>query len=226
MPPHGRVEPAPAARAGAAGGADPDAVAGADADLLEQRQRRADDQRRVERALRGDRTAFEELFVAYRERVYGVVFGYVRDADDALDLTQDAFVKAFQKLASFKGESSFFTWITQIAIHLAIDHTRKKKRRRLVQLDDPERGESAPLAVEPAAVAKGLLAEELRGRYEEALEGLSDKHRTVFVLHTVKGMAYKEIASVLDISIGTVMSRLHYARKKIQALMGDYLEPG
>lgn len=186
--------------------------------------RREEDHRLVQRVIDGDGSAFEELFTLYRDKVYGVVFGYVRSKEDALDITQEAFVRAYEKIGTFRAQSSFFTWITQIGINLSIDHCRKKKRRKTIGFEDhmqPERHLAASTPEPPPG--RGLLSRELREQYEQALEQLSEKHRTVFVLHTVKGMAYKEIASLLEISIGTVMSRLFYARKNMQRQMEGYL---
>ncbi len=181
------------------------------------------------RARAGDADAFEALFRRYRERVYRVVWGYVRNEEDALDVTQDAFLKAYRKLAAFEGKSSFFTWVTQIAINRAIDVSRKRKRRKDIPLEQShDRGEASrlpgrsPPSRPPSA---GVEQEELERLFRRALESLSDKHRTVFLLHTQQGLAYKEIARTLDISIGTVMSRLHYARKRLQRALGAYLGP-
>jgi len=184
-----------------------------------------EDPRLVERTLAGESRAFEILFERYRERVYAVSFGYVRDKEEALDITQEAFVRAYEKLASFRGRSSFFTWVTQIAINRSIDMVRKRKRRRTIQLEDHHEGARRLAAAKPLpGPGQGVLDDELRERYEAALAELTEKHRTVFVLHTVKDMAYKEIAALLEISIGTVMSRLHYARKRLQSLLAGYLD--
>ena len=190
-----------------------------------QRESRAEDQGLVERARKGDNAAFALLFEKYREKVFRVSFGYLHDKEEALDITQEAFIKAFKSLAGFEGKSGFYTWLTQIAINLAIDARRKRARRKVVALEDymdprEKLGGSAPPQSPEARVAE----KELRERYFEALEQISEKHRTVFLLHTVEGMAYKEIAEALEISIGTVMSRLHYARKHLQDLLGEYLQ--
>lgn len=185
---------------------------------------RAEDLSLVDRCLARDAQAFEALFNKYRDKVYRVAYGYVHDKDDALDVVQEAFIKAFKSLAGFERESGFYTWLTRIAINLAIDHRRRRARKKAVLLEDymepePRPGGGPP----PADPARGVEEKELRERYFQALEELSEKHRTVFLLHTVEGMAYKEIASTLEISIGTVMSRLHYARKRLQELLRDYL---
>jgi RNA polymerase sigma-70 factor (ECF subfamily) len=188
----------------------------------------AEDLALVERAREGDTDAFDELFRRYRDKVYGVVWGYVKNRDDALDVTQDAFLKAYRKLGSFRGRSKFFTWVTQIAINRAIDVRRKHMRRKDVQLgehhdrDDARRRPGRSPASRPPEA--GVQDEELKQKYQEAVDSLGEKHRTVFLLHTTEKLAYKEIAATLGISIGTVMSRLHYARKKLQKALEGYID--
>ncbi len=214
-------KPARKAEVAAAGGS-PAQVRAKGAD--DRKAIRAQDLECVRRTLAGDNGAFAELFEHYRDRVYAVAYGYAREREAALDVVQDAFVKAYEKLSGFKGQSGFYTWVTQIAINLSIDRVRKKKRRKLIQLEEhhvPQKhlGAASP----PDAPSRRLLSTELRTHYERALAELSEKHQSVFVLHTVKGMAYKEIALALEISLGTVMSRLHYARKRMRSLMEEYL---
>jgi RNA polymerase sigma-70 factor (ECF subfamily) len=206
------------------GEATPTPRAESERNAAQREQSRAEDLGLIERARRGDSSAFAALFEKYREKLYRVVYGYVHDKDDALDIAQEAFIKAFRNLEAFEGKSSFYTWLTQIGINLAIDARRRRSRRKIVPLEDfmdPQEklGGSSP----PQPPERHVAEMELRERYFEALEQLSEKHRTVFLLHTVEGMAYKEIAEALEISIGTVMSRLHYARKKLQDLLADYL---
>jgi RNA polymerase sigma-70 factor (ECF subfamily) len=190
-----------------------------------QQQSRAEDAGFVARARRGDPAAFAALFEKYREKIYRVAFGYLHDQEEALDIAQEAFIKAFRNLDGFEGKSGFYTWLTQIAINLAIDARRKRTRRKIVALEEyMESGEKLGGTTEPLSPERRLSEKETRERYFEALEQLSEKHRTVFLLHTVEGMAYKEIAETLEISIGTVMSRLHYARKRLQELLGDVLQ--
>jgi RNA polymerase sigma-70 factor (ECF subfamily) len=185
---------------------------------------RAEDLALIDRALGGDSSGFAALFEKYREKIYRVVYGYVHDKDDALDVTQEAFIKAFKSLSTFERESGFYTWLTRIAINLAIDHRRKRARSKVIPLEDYMDPPSRPGGGGAPDPRRRLEDRELKERYFRALEELSEKHRTVFLLHTVEDMAYKDIAEMLDISIGTVMSRLHYARKRLQELLGDYLK--
>lgn len=187
-------------------------------------QPRDEDFRLLDRALAGESEAFEEIFRKYRDKIYRIAYGYMLNKDDALDVTQETFVKAYENLDSFKKASSLFTWLCQIAINQAIDLRRKKSRRRTVQLEESVPAESNsvtsttghPLGIaeEPSRAAE---EKELQAQFMSALEELSEKHRSVFLLHTVEGLSYREIADTLGIAIGTVMSRLFYARQRLQA---------
>ncbi|MGE0708566.1 MAG: RNA polymerase sigma factor [Planctomycetota bacterium] len=181
-------------------------------------EERAYDMELVRRAKGGDRDAFQELYERHRHKVYRVAVGMTRNQEDALDVVQDTFVKAHRSLERFEGRSSIGTWLCQIATHRAIDMGRRQKVRRA----DPLEEGAVPGTKAGAAPVEKAQAEELREKLEEALGQLSEKHRTVFVLYTVKGMSYKEIASTLEISIGTVMSRLFYARKNLQSLLAEF----
>ncbi|MCA8923628.1 MAG: sigma-70 family RNA polymerase sigma factor [Planctomycetes bacterium] len=177
---------------------------------------RAQDRELIERALAGDSTAFEEIYERHRHAVYKVAFGMTRNAEDALDVVQETFLKAHKSLARFERRAALRTWLCQIAVHQGIDLGRRKKVRRADPLEDglvasEERG--------PRADAR---ERELKTALREALDKLSEKHRTVFVLYTVKGLSYKEIAEAVGCSVGTVMSRLFYARKNLQGLLAQF----
>lgn len=190
-------------------------------------QQRAEDDRLVARALGGDSKAFEELYERHRQTVFRVAYGMTRNAEDALDVVQEAFLKAHRSLSRFERRASVVTWLCQIAVHQAIDLSRRRKVRQAESLDErlvadgaegPRAG-SANAAVPPGENAQ---ARELQAALDKALDRLSEKHRTVFVLYTVKGLSYKEIADTVGISIGTVMSRLFYARKNLQLMLGEF----
>ncbi len=179
------------------------------------------DSRAIAACLEGDQGAFRELFDRYHQRVYRLVYRYLRNDQDALDVTQEVFIKTYHRLDTFEGRSSFYTWLRQIAVNKAIDFSRARKKRE-VSLD-----ESLTAAPGPGqSPASELQERELDEALSEALAQISEKHRRVFCLFTFEGLAYKDIATRLDISIGTVMSRLYYARKKLQAKLGAFLEPG
>jgi RNA polymerase sigma-70 factor (ECF subfamily) len=184
----------------------------------------ADDQALVKGAQKGDTMAFEELVARYRDRIYARAFSMMRNEDEAIDLSQEAWVKAWQRLAQFQGESSFATWITRIVINLCLDQLRKQKRQRTDSIEamaDESGGVERHMPVITANPTAGLERQELRKRIDKALGQLSYEHRTVLVLHEFEEMEYKEIAKTMKCSIGTVMSRLFYARRKLAALLAD-----
>ena len=178
----------------------------------------------VARSRDGDMGAFEELVARHRDRVYSRALQMVRNEEDAVDLSQQAWVRAWRKLDQFKGDSRFTTWLTRIAINLCLDHLRKRKNS--LETDSVESYEetggverfTAPQELDPLL---GLEREELRQRINAALDKLSDNHRTVLVLHEFEQMEYKKIAETLQCSIGTVMSRLFYARRKMASLLTE-----
>lgn len=181
-------------------------------------QERAIDAGLVQRVLAGDRSAFGEIYERHRRKVFKIAYGMTRTEDDALDVVQETFLKAHRNLAKFEGRSALGTWLCQIATHQAIDLSRRRKVRKAEPLNERLVGED-----KPGESARGKAqANELREALDRALGELSDKHRTVFVLYTVENLAYKEIAEVLGISLGTVMSRLFYARKNLQRKLAEF----
>src|SRR5690242_3214308 len=184
----------------------------------------SDDQALVRAAQQGDMGAFEELVGRHRDKIYARAFSMMRNEEEAIDLSQEAWVKGWQRLAQFQGESSFGTWMTRIVINLCLDQLRKQKRQRTESIEamDDETGgverHMPPITINPTA---GLERNELRQRIDKALGQLSYEHRTVLVLHEFEEMEYKEIARTMNCSIGTVMSRLFYARRKLAALLND-----
>lgn len=190
-------------------------------------RQRAEDDRLVARALGGDSKAFEDLYERHRQTVFRVAYGMTRNAEDALDVVQETFLKAHRSLGRFERRASVVTWLCQIAVHQAIDLSRRRKVRQAEPLDERlvADGAEGPRAGGPShelPPAHNAQARELQAALDQALSKLSEKHRTVFVLYTVKGLSYKEIADAVGISIGTVMSRLFYARKNLQAMLGEF----
>jgi RNA polymerase sigma-70 factor (ECF subfamily) len=195
----------------------------------------AEDARLVERAVSGEADAFEQLFLKYRQRVFGVAWRVLHDEEDALDVVQGAFVRAYQQIERLRGESRFYPWIRRIAVNLAIDRLRHKKRGVEVSFDEAQfgGGEEADTgrlsrdlderSERESAERKAELSE-FSDALKEALEKLSASHRTVFLLHAAEGMSYQEIADSMGCNIGTVMSRLFYARRQLQKLLGRHLE--
>lgn len=179
----------------------------------------------VKAAKKGDMLAFEELVARHRDKIYARAFSMMRNEDEALDLSQEAWVKAWQRLIQFQGDSSFATWMTRITINLCLDQLRKNKRHRaesIEVLDEESGGVERQMPVVTVNPTEGLERTELRKRIDEALGKLSAEHRTVLILHEFEDLEYKEIAKRMACSIGTVMSRLFYARRKMAALLAGF----
>ena len=182
------------------------------------------DERLVGMAKKGDMLAFEELVARHRDKIYARAFSMMRNEDEALDLSQEAWVKSWQRLQQFQGDSSFGTWMTRIVINLCLDQLRRRKRQRtesIEEMDDESGGverQMPPVIVNPT---ERLERGELRKKIDQALSQLSPQHRTVLVLHEFDEMEYKEIARTMNCSIGTVMSRLFYARRKMAVLLAS-----
>ena len=176
-------------------------------------------------AQRGDMRAFEELVARHRDKVYARAFSMIRNEEDAIDLSQEAWVKAWQRLKQFQGDSSFLTWMTRIVINLCLDKLRKQKRERaesIENLEEESGGVERQMPTVTVNPTERLERSELRQRIDKALGQLSYEHRTVLILHEFEDLEYKEIAKRMQCSIGTVMSRLFYARRKMAALMASY----
>lgn len=182
------------------------------------------DEALVKAAKSGDMGAFEELVARHRDKVYARAFSMMRNEDEALDVSQEAWVKSWQRLAQFQGDSSFGTWITRIVINLCLDQLRKRKRQRaesIEEMDEDSGGVERQMPVVVTNPTENLERGELRKRIDLALGQLSHEHRTVLVLHEFEEMEYKDIARAMDCSIGTVMSRLFYARRKMAVLLAN-----
>lgn len=187
----------------------------------------AKDETLVRLAQQGDMQAFEELVARHRDKVYSRAFSMMRNEDDALDLSQEAWVKAWQRLVQFQGESSFTTWITRIVINLCLDAMRKQKRLHAESIDQMAEeggGVERHLPTVQVDVLAGLDRAELRTRIDAGLRQLSDAHRTVLILHEYEGLEYKECAKRMGCSIGTIMSRLFYARRRLAVLLAGMKE--
>jgi len=187
-----------------------------------------DDSRLVRAAQDGEMGAFEELVARHRDKIYARAYSMMRNEEEAIDLSQEAWVKAWQRLKQFQGDSSFATWMTRITINLCLDQLRRQKRQRsesIEAMDEESGGVERHMPVVTVNPTEGLERGELRQRIDQALSQLSYAHRTVIVLHEFEEMEYKEIARTMGCSIGTVMSRLFYARRKMAALLSDLKKP-
>jgi len=181
-----------------------------------------DDSALVRAARQGDTAAFEELVARHRDKIYARAFIMVRNEAEAIDLSQEAWIKGWQRLPQFLGESSFATWITRIVINGCLDYLRKKKRQRIESIEEMNAesgGVERQMAVVTVNPTARLERAELRQRIDQALGQLSPEQRTVLVLREFEQMDYKEIAKTLRCARGTVMSRLFYARRKMAALL-------
>jgi RNA polymerase sigma-70 factor (ECF subfamily) len=184
----------------------------------------ASDQQLVAAAKRGDMAAFEELVARHRDKIYARAFSMMRNEDEALDLSQEAWVKSWQRLKQFQGDSSFGTWMTRIVINLCLDQLRRRKRQRtesIEEMSEESGGVERQMPVVNVNPTERLERGELRKKIDAALSQLSHEHRTALVLHEFEEMEYKEIARVMECSIGTVMSRLFYARRKMAVLLAN-----
>ena len=168
----------------------------------------------------GRREALDELFRRYRSAAYRVAYRLLGHEADALDAVQDGFVKALTRLESFRGHSSFKTWLLRVVSNAALDLGRQRGRRDVLRLDGPAEADVRDNAVGPPHdPAWGLERADLRRLLDDALASLPEAQRRTFVLHADGGLSYREVAETLGISIGTVMSRLYYARQKLRAYL-------
>jgi RNA polymerase sigma-70 factor (ECF subfamily) len=168
----------------------------------------------------GERAALDELFRRYRQLAYRVAYRLLGNEPDALDAVQEGFVKVLTHLESFQGRSSFKTWLLRVVSNASLDLGRQRGRRELLSLDVPGDNEQDWLPPAPAEEPTlGLERADLRHLLDQALATLPESQRRTFVLHADAELSYREVAEVLGISIGTVMSRLYYARQKLRAYL-------
>ena len=181
----------------------------------------------VKRVQQGDVSAFDHLVLKYRERLFSTIYNLTSNREDAADLTQETFIKAFSSINRFKGRSSFFTWLYRIGVNSTLSHLKKNRYRRFFSFEHINEEMSATEIVEALAVKtnsdRSALISELQEKLNEALQKLSPKHRTVVVLFEIEGLSHQEISQIANCSVGTVRSRLHYAKQQLQAHLQDYL---
>ncbi|MEO8350535.1 MAG: sigma-70 family RNA polymerase sigma factor [Chthoniobacteraceae bacterium] len=183
----------------------------------------------IARCQKGETAAFNELVTRYRQRAFAMVFQMVRNDQDAWDLTQDGFLKAWRNIRHFRGQSQFYTWLYRILMNVTIDWLRRKQVQGEAVFDDAigleniEPGSTTTPKNELPPPAR-LSDKEIRARIDEAIQRLTPEHREVIVLREIEGLDYQEIADQTGITLGTVMSRLFYARKKLQSMLRDLYE--
>jgi len=182
----------------------------------------------VRRARRGDLAAYDDLMRRYQERIYATVYHMTANHEDANDMAQEAFIKAFQALKSFKGGSSFYTWVYRIAVNKTINFLKQRKNRAQMSLDDldlnAEHDPDLVALISENTPRREVGLAELQEKLNAAMQKLSEPHRLVVTLHDVQGQSHEEIAKIMDCNIGTVRSRLFYARQQLQAYLSDYLK--
>src|SRR6059036_1749041 len=182
----------------------------------------------VQRARRGDLAAYDELVRRYQERIYATIYHMTSNHEDANDLAQEAFVKAFHALKSFKGGSSFYTWVYRIAVNKTINFLKQRKNKAQMSLDDldlnAEHDPDLVALISEKTPRREVGLMELQEKLNEAMQKLSEIHRLVVTLHDVQGLSHEEISQIMDCNTGTVRSRLFYARQQLQAYLSDYLK--
>jgi RNA polymerase sigma-70 factor (ECF subfamily) len=182
----------------------------------------------VRRIQGGDVAAYDILVRKYRERVLGIIYNMTSNREDAADLAQDAFIKAFQSIQRFQGQASFFTWLYRIAVNSALSHLRKNRLRSFFSLEaireeDPMSREVIDALTDKTGVNRDAFVRELQEKLNDAMQKLSINHRTVVTLFEIDGLSHQEIAEVVGCSVGTVRSRLHYAKQLLQSELQAYL---
>ena len=182
------------------------------------------DKKLVKRVQRGDKGAFDLLVLKYQHKIVNLVMRYVRDPDLALDITQEAFIKAYRALPRFRGDSAFYTWMYRIAVNTAKNHLAAQRRRPMnVELDfqDPEQYDLHAKLKETDTPEAITLSNELKGTVEQAIAALPEDLRTAIILREIEGMSYEEIAQTMECPVGTVRSRIFRARDAINKKIGS-----
>lgn len=181
----------------------------------------------VKKVQAGDVAAFDKLILKYRERVYSIIYNLCANREDAADLTQGTFIKAFQSINRFQGQSSFFTWLYRIAVNATLTHLRKNKLRTFFSFEriteEDKSSEILEALTDKTGADREVFVKELQEKLNEALQKLSINHRMVVTLFEIDGLSHNEIAEIMSCSVGTVRSRLHYAKQLLQADLQSYL---
>jgi RNA polymerase sigma-70 factor, ECF subfamily len=206
-------------------------MSGVSPDALQDRNlawTQAEDAALVEASQKGNLLAFDELIQRYQKRIYATVYHMTSNHEDADDLTQESFIKAFKALGRFKGDSSFYTWIYRIAVNRTINFLKQRNRRSYhMSLNDMdlqiEKNPDFVGLVSKRTPRRDIRLNELQEKMNEAMQRLSESHRLTVTLHDIQGMSHDEIGAIMDCNTGTVRSRLFYARQQLQALLSEYL---
>jgi RNA polymerase sigma-70 factor (ECF subfamily) len=182
----------------------------------------------VQRAQAGDTGAYDDLVRRHQERIYATIYHMTANHEDANDLAQEAFIKAYQALNSFKGDSSFFTWVYRIAVNKTINFLKQRRNKAHLSLNDldfnAEHDPDLVALISDKTPRRDVNLSELQQKLNEAMQKLSEVHRLVVTLHDIQGLSHEEISKIMDCNTGTVRSRLFYARQQLQAYLSDYLK--
>lgn len=182
----------------------------------------------VRRARRGELSAYDELVKRYQERIYATIYHMTGNHEDANDLAQESFIKAYSAFRWFKGGSSFYTWLYRIAVNKTINFLKQRRNKHHLSLNDldfnAEHDPDLVALISDKTPNRDISLSELQKKLNEALLKLSEPHRMVVVLHDVQGVSHEEIAEIVGCNIGTVRSRLFYARQQLQGYLADYLK--
>ena len=187
-----------------------------------------DDRALVRRAKSDDLAAYDELVHRYQERIYATLYHMTANHEDANDLAQEAFIKAYHSLRSFKGDSTFFTWLYRIAVNRAINFLKQRKHKNHLSLNDldfnAEHDPDLVALISDRTPRREVGLAELQEKLNAAMLQLSETHRLVVVLHDVQGLSHEETSRIMDCNVGTVRSRLFYARQQLQSLLSEYVK--
>lgn len=182
----------------------------------------------VQRAQEGDMAAFDELVRRYQERIYSTIYHMTASHEDAADMAQETFIKAFQALKTYKGDASFYTWLYRIAVNKTINFLKTRRNKTHLSLNDldlnAENDPNLVALVSDKTPRRDLGLNELQEKLNAAMMKLSSVHRLAVTLHDVQGLPHEEIARIMDCNVGTVRSRLFYARQQLQAYLSDYVK--
>jgi RNA polymerase sigma-70 factor (ECF subfamily) len=194
----------------------------------EMTEAQAQDVALVKAARDGDMRAYDELVQRYQERIYATIYHMTSNHEDANDLAQETFIKAYSALKSFKGDSSFYTWIYRIAVNKTINFLKQRKNKVSLSLNDldfnVENDPELVAFVSDKTPRRDIALGELQEKLNAAMQKLSDVHRMVVTLHDIQGLSHEEIANIMDCNVGTVRSRLFYARQQLQAYLSEYVK--
>jgi RNA polymerase sigma-70 factor (ECF subfamily) len=191
-------------------------------------QAEADESELVLRTKQGDLEAYDKLVRRFQERIYATIYHMTANHEDANDLAQETFIKAFHAIKSFKGDSSFFTWLYRIAVNKSINFLKQRRSKNTLSLNDldlnAEHDPDLVALVSEKTPRRDVNLAELQEKLNAAMQRLSETHRLVVTLHDVQGLAHEEIGKIMGCNAGTVRSRLFYARQQLQAHLSEYLK--